>query len=190
MKRLALIVGIFLFLLVANHDVHARDVKKGKATYEKKCAQCHGMKGEVSEYGMSLMPFPAKDLRTNLLIHKEMWSVIKYGLYRRAMTGVKDEYTDEEIADIIAYIRTLPYTPDLENGKRKFFKICAPCHEKGSKGMKLSHAMNLEESILTKKEMAEVIRFGRHESPMFERRDNMTNVDIADVIGYLLAIRK
>ena len=57
-------------------------------------------------------------------------------------------------------------------------------------GRKLSHAKNLEKSVLSREEMVELIRYGRHEKPMLARRDNMTNVDIADIISYILSIRE
>jgi len=201
MKRFALIFGISLFLMGTIHDLHAKDTKGGKKIYEKRCAQCHGMKGEVSEYGMALKPFPAKDLRTNLLPDDEMKLTVKYGLYGRSMPGyanttvdpktraIEKKLSDKDVADVIAYIRTLPYKPDIWHGKALFAKVCSACHV-DPEGMELSGAINLKKSELSKEEMAKVIRYGRHKKPMVARRDHMTNVDIADIISYLLSIRK
>jgi cytochrome c oxidase cbb3-type subunit 3 len=201
MRRFALIVGVSLFLVVTNHNLHAQDAKNGKIIFEQQCAQCHGAKGEVSEYGKAIKPFPAKDLRTNLLPDKEMRLTVKYGLYGRSMTGfvnptvdpktriIESKLTDKEIADVIAYIRTLSYTPDILHGKALFDKTCSNCHV-DPKGRKLSHANNLEKSMLSREEMLDVIRYGRHEKPMIARRDNLTNVDIVDIISYVLSIRK
>ena len=70
-----------------------------------------------------------------------------------------------------------------------FDKTCSNCHV-DPKGRKLSHAKNLEKSMLSREEMLDVIRYGRHEKPMIARRDNLTNVDIVDIISYVLSIRK
>ena len=94
MRRFALIVGVSLFLVVTNHNLHAQDAKNGKIIFEQQCAQCHGAKGEVSEYGKAIKPFPAKDLRTNLLPDKEMRLTVKYGLYGRSMTGFVNPTVD------------------------------------------------------------------------------------------------
>jgi mono/diheme cytochrome c family protein len=201
MKRLALIVGISLFLIAAHHDLHAHDVKAGKKLYKQRCAHCHGMKGEVSEYGNNLKPFPAKDLRTNLLPDKEMKLTIKYGLYGRSMPGfsntavdpktraIEKKLTDDDVDDLMLYIRTLSYTPDIWHGKAVFKKVCTPCHV-DPEGKKLTHASNLKKSTLSREEIAEVIRYGRHNKPMIARRDVLTNVDIADILSYVLSIRE
>ncbi len=189
MKRFALIVGISLFLIVTNHDVYAQDVKNGKIIFEKRCVKCHGEKGEVSEYGKAIKPFPAKDLRTNLLLDKEMRNVIQHGLYGTSMTGKRDVLTKKDLTDVMAYIRTLSYLPDIKQGKELFLEVCGACHV-SKEGMELSGAINLKKSVLSRNEMAEVIRHGRYESAMLERRDSITNVDIADIISYLLFIRE
>jgi cytochrome c oxidase cbb3-type subunit 3 len=188
MKRLALIVGLSLFFIVTTHDLHAQSAENGKTVYQQQCVKCHGMKGEVSKYGKTLKPFPAKDLRSNLLSDKELRLIIKYGLYGRAMAEQKNKLTDKDIKDVIAYIRTLPYAPDIKHGKERFVSVCGPCHV-NKKGMKLSGAVKLEKSALSGKEMAEVIRYGRHERPMLARKDSLSNVDIADILSYLLSIR-
>jgi cytochrome c oxidase cbb3-type subunit 3 len=201
MKRFALIVGIFLFLIVTSHDIHAHDTKAGKKIYKQRCAHCHGEKGEVSEYGKAIKPFPAKDLRTNLLSDKELRLTVKYGLYGRSMTGfsttavdpktriMDKKLTDKELDDVIAYIRTLPYTPDIWHGKALLKKVCSPCHV-DPEGKELTHAVNLKKSVLSREEMAEIIRYGRHEKPMIARRDVLTNVETADIISYILSIRE
>jgi mono/diheme cytochrome c family protein len=203
MKRFALIVGmsLSLLLIINNHDLYAQDAKVGKKIYKQRCAQCHGKKGEVSDYGKALKPFPAKDLRTNLLPDKEMRLTVKYGLYGRSMPGfanttvdpttreIEQKLTDEDVANVIAYIRTLPYKPDIWHGKALFTKVCGPCHV-DAKGKELSRSKDLKKSVLSREELAELIRYGRHNKPMIARRDIMTNVEIADIISYILSIRK
>ncbi|MCP3678646.1 MAG: c-type cytochrome [Deltaproteobacteria bacterium] len=201
MKQFALIVGVSLFLVVTSHNLHAQDAKNGKIIFEQKCAQCHGAKGEVSVYGKAIRPFPTKDLRTNLLSDKEMRLIVKYGLYGRSMTGfvnltldpetrkIKKKLTYKEISDVIAYIRTLSYTPDILHGKTLFVKACHNCHM-DPQGRELSQANDLEKSKLSREELVDVIKYGKHLKPMIAVRVNLTNVDIADIISYVLSIRK
>ncbi len=205
MKKFALIVGmaLSLLLIINNHDLYAldADTKAGKKIYKQRCTHCHGEKGEVSDYGKKLKPFPAKDLRTNLLPDKEMLLTVKYGLYGRSMPGfanttvdpktraIEEKLTDEDVTNVIAYIRTLSYTPDIWHGKDLYAKVCSPCHT-DTKGKKLSRSKDLKKSALSKEEMAELIRYGKHNKPMIARRDIMTNVEIADIISYLMSIRE
>jgi len=191
MKRLALIAGITLLFFATTHDLHASSssASKGKTVYEKNCAACHGVRGEVSEHGKKLKPFPAKDLRTNLLSDKELKYIVKYGIYGRAMKGQEKKLSEKDIKNVIAYIRTMDYKPDIKRGKKRFETVCGPCHV-NPKGRELTKAFELNKSKLSKEEMAEVIRYGRHERPMLARRDSLSNVDIADILGYLMSTRK
>jgi len=190
MTKLPALLVLGIFLVFTHQTVNAQNIDNGKKLFEEKCAKCHGLIGEISDYGNTLKPFPAKDLRTNLLTYREMKFIIKYGLYRRAMTGKTDVLKDNDVDDIIAHIRTLKYDPDHKAGKKRYREVCSVCHGEDSKGKEWVHTPDLRESVLSKEEMAEIIRYGRHNTAMTPKRDVLTNIELANIIGYLMSIRK
>jgi hypothetical protein len=46
------------------------------------------------------------------------------------------------------------------------------------------------QSVSSRKGMTEVIRHGGHNAAILSRRDKLTSVDVALMIGYLLSIKK
>jgi cytochrome c oxidase subunit 2 len=128
-----LTVGLTLFTAVSL----AQDVGHGAEDY-KLCASCHGFKGQ----GNQLVNAPA-------IAGQEDWYLKRQlGNFREGIRGasVEDSHgsamasmtrgldSDEKIADIVAYIGTLP-TPDVAstidgdlNSGRTQYAPCAACH--------------------------------------------------------------
>ena len=106
------LVGSVLCLLCMGvaTDLKARnaDLAKGKSIYTEVCQSCHGLNGTGSET-MRLHP-PAADLTSAAVQEKldaGLFKAIHDGRKNTAMGAWKYSLSDEEIHDVIAYVRTL-----------------------------------------------------------------------------------
>lgn len=191
MKKSLFFIAVVLFIILGvNSAAFANG--NGKRIFEKYCVKCHGNDGSVSEYGRSLKPMPARDLRTNRLFisPKELLVTIKYGVYGREMKGWADILNTNEIRDVAEYVRTFSYQPSPGEGEKIFKLRCAGCHAKEGGAKKLFGAPDLDMSPLGERELASVIRFGRHNTVMFPKEVILSNPEIANVVAYLLKIKK
>ena len=125
MKRF-LFVFVFLFPnpVLAEHELENRDLRKGEALYKEHCASCHGAKLEgqanwrqINKDG--LLPAPPHD-RTGHTWHHDNMLLFDYtklggkalmearGIsgFKSGMQGFRDVLTDDEIWEILAYIRS------------------------------------------------------------------------------------
>jgi len=106
------LVGSVLCLLCMGvaTDLKARnaDVSKGKSIYREVCQSCHGLNGTGSET-MRLHP-PEADLTSAAVQEKldaGLFKAIHDGRKNTAMGAWKYSLSDEEVLDVIAYVRTL-----------------------------------------------------------------------------------
>ena len=87
--------------------------KNGKIIYSENCMRCHGPKGDGNgEEGQYLVVKPANfhSAKSITKMDSELFTIIKFGLLFSPMHGWGDRLSDQEIADVIAYIRFLaPY---------------------------------------------------------------------------------
>ncbi|HLM80741.1 MAG TPA: cytochrome c [Terriglobales bacterium] len=111
-------VAILALLALAGCDVERRksdaelglnpQQAEGRKLYDNYCARCHepyssrgkkgpGLKGVFKQQYLSLSGLPANDDR--------MTDIIKYG--RAKMEGFNQVMTDQQIKDLLAYLRTL-----------------------------------------------------------------------------------
>lgn len=92
---------------VANN---ARAIASGRDAYTGSCGGCHGSTGDgKGVLGSSTYP-PATDLTSHDVVEKSdaelMW-ITKNGLSFTAMPGFSDQYSDQEIWNLVAYMRAL-----------------------------------------------------------------------------------
>ncbi len=101
-----LILAAFLFPLGAQAE--ERNLKEGKTLYLKHCKVCHGPEGEGDGY-THFNP-PVADL-TKVPIQKksdkELWGSIHMGVPNTAMGVWRFVLSDEEIAFVLEYVRSL-----------------------------------------------------------------------------------
>ncbi|RME93909.1 MAG: cytochrome c [Verrucomicrobia bacterium] len=106
MKYLAILIAG----LMAGATLNAADLAKAKATYEKKCAKCHGKDGK----GQTTM---GKRLKARDYTRAETWAkvkdeeafkAVKEGLKKNGKTRMHPikGLSDQEIKDLIAYMKT------------------------------------------------------------------------------------
>ena len=163
----------------------ASDILDGKALYQANCAQCHGASGEVSKYGKTLKPFPARNHRAiaKLIGRDEMRRIITYGIEGTAMTPKKYKLGALEIEAVI------DYTPDLANGKKRFGVVCVSCHGKDGRAQTGVGAKNLVYTKLNLTQIVHTMRYGRSGTLMTSKRHQLSNTDIADVASYVYSLR-
>ena len=95
---------IFAGLLLASSMAAGASAEKGKASYVKRgCWQCHGFDGQGSNAGVKIAPDP---------MPFEAFSV-----FVRNTNGAMPPYTkavlsDADLADIHAYLQSVPKSPD------------------------------------------------------------------------------
>jgi len=141
-------IGLALFAL----DGLAQDASHGAAEY-KLCASCHGFKGE----GNQLVNAPALAGQEDWYLERQIRN------FRSGVRGATDGDThgnamaqmaigldtDEKIADVVAYINTLPpaspaTTIDGDNNKGKTqYAPCIACHGPDGKGNPALNAPSL-----------------------------------------------
>ena len=191
MKKFMLFI-LAAMVVLGTYGTASADTPNGKRLYSKYCVKCHGADGTVSKYGKALKPRPARNLRTNRLYiaPSELLTTIKYGLYGREMKGWQSVLTAEEIIDVAAFLRTMTYKPDVKRGKEFYNSRCARCHSRGGSDHKLFNAPSLVMSPLGPSEMAREVRFGRHGSMMKPKKNTFVNTEVADVIEYVMQIKK
>ncbi|GGE46083.1 c-type cytochrome [Actibacterium pelagium] len=108
----------------AGHELDDRDIENGKTLYAEQCAVCHGAKLQGQPNWRSpnadgTLPAPPHDETGHTWHHDNqlLFSYTKLGgqgalealgvtNYKSGMSGFSDVLSDEEIWDILAYIRS------------------------------------------------------------------------------------
>jgi mono/diheme cytochrome c family protein len=111
MKRpFVLIIGLVLlvFLLPVGSFAEEGNLKEGRTLYLKHCKICHGPEGKGDGY-MLFNP-PVADLTSSKIqkkSDKELWASIHMGVSDTAMGMWRFVLSDEEIALVLGYVRSL-----------------------------------------------------------------------------------
>lgn len=86
------------------------DTVKGKAVYEKSCMACHGPQGKGDgPTGKVLVP-PAADFTSAASKKKsdaDLLTIIKNGKPPTAMVAWKGQLSEQDIQNVLAYVKTL-----------------------------------------------------------------------------------
>ena len=126
MKRVLLALALFSpNPALAGHELDNRDLRNGQGLYKEHCASCHGvnLEGQANwrKIGKDgLLPAPPHD-RTGHTWHHDNMLLFDYtklggkalmetrGIsgFKSGMQGFGDALTDDEIWDILAYIRSI-----------------------------------------------------------------------------------
>jgi mono/diheme cytochrome c family protein len=106
-------------------DPIARDagaIARGMTHYRENCLPCHGAPGiEPEEFHEGMNPSPP-DIDAPALQHDtdaELFWVVKNGIRMTGMPAFGVNHKDEEIRDIVAFVRHAPQITDAERQKLK-----------------------------------------------------------------------
>ena len=109
---------IVLFGLGAWVSAHAQGrIRTGAAIYEEHCARCHGLTGRgdgPDAQSLIVRPANLQSLRSRAKTDFDLFTTVAYGIAYSPMHGWRGRLTDEEMLEVISYVRTLaPFYPAL-----------------------------------------------------------------------------
>lgn len=89
--------------------------KEGKVLYERHCAGCHGTAGDglgSDIKDLIVPPVNFRSAKSRIKTDMELYLSIKHGVLFSPMHGWADRLSDQEIWDILSYIRSFaPFDP-------------------------------------------------------------------------------
>jgi mono/diheme cytochrome c family protein len=179
-----------------------RGVEAGRSAYTGSCSQCHGATGDgKGAFGQSSYP-PATDLTSEDTQEKsdaELFWIVQNGLSFTGMPSFRGQYQDQDIWNLVGYLRTLkggqpaadvpaptaeqlamadPKGDAVHRGAAVYFaQNCAACH--GAVGNAPG-----ELALRERGEASEAIRRGRRGMPAYGP-DQLTDAQLADLQAYM-----
>jgi mono/diheme cytochrome c family protein len=105
---LLVLVGPVLSPLYAQE--YPSDVIRGKTLYARHCLECHGSGGRGDGPAAASLKIPAADFhrfRSFLKSDEELLRTIEHGIVFSPMHSWRGQLTDEEMQDVLAYVRLL-----------------------------------------------------------------------------------
>ena len=111
-NKSGIIVVMFVFLCSSwvAAQVSVGNPKRGEAIYEKNCLRCHGPKLEGDGPDGQYLIVPPANLRSIEVRLKSDWELlitIAHGVLFSPMHGWRDRLTEQDIMDVLAYIRMM-----------------------------------------------------------------------------------
>lgn len=185
----ALAVGVVTARAATAQD--ADPIAAGQQLFETGCVSCHGPDGEGSGRGPGLTEAGAASadfyLSTGRMPHT---SSPEDQPERKAPV-----YDKEEIADLVAYVASLgvglpipdidPRRGDLQEGGELYRVNCAACHSASGAGGALSYGENAPSlAEATPLQVAEAIRIGPGQMPVFERQ-TVSDEEVDSLVRYV-----
>ncbi|MGB3335952.1 MAG: c-type cytochrome [Devosia sp.] len=116
-------------------------VERGAGHYEMVCADCHGSPvGNPQQFARNLSPQPPLLVERMAQWHPEerVFATVKHGIRRTAMPGWPTQMRDDEVWDMVAFLKALP---DLEQSQYAAMTSgatandCARCHGENGEGV-------------------------------------------------------
>ena len=102
------ILAIFSSWVAAQNNMP--NAIKGAAIYEQRCLRCHGTSGDGNGPDSKVLIVPPANFQSaqsRLKPEWEMLSVISHGIIFSPMHGWQDRLSEEEMLDVLSYIRKL-----------------------------------------------------------------------------------
>jgi len=111
---LGLVIVGLLSSLVAAESLQANP-KRGEALYMQHCARCHGASGDGlgrDVKDLVIPPVSFQSTRSRSRTDMELFLAIKQGVLFSPMHGWGDRLSDQDMWDVLSYVRTLaPFNP-------------------------------------------------------------------------------
>jgi mono/diheme cytochrome c family protein len=103
-------VAIFSSWVAAQNEMP--NVVRGAAIYEQHCLRCHGTSGDGNGPDSKFLIVPPANFQSaesRLKPEGEMLSIIEFGIIFSPMHGWGDRLSDEDILDVLSYVRKLGF---------------------------------------------------------------------------------
>ena len=153
MKALLLLVAVLL-LTLAPAPLLAKpgDAEKGEVIYAKRCLQCHGEEGDGLGPAAERLNPPPRDFTLGLFKiissafdaempnDDDLFRMVRDGMPGTAMPGWSDLLSDEDMWDVIAYIKTFAELEGEPEGQVDYGSQVKSSPESIAAGKKLFHA--------------------------------------------------
>ncbi len=119
MRRTSAIIGSILVIIAFSSWAAAQsergNPKAGQAIYEQHCLRCHGMSGDGNgpDAGFLIIaPANFQSARSRSKTDMELMNTIMYGVVFSPMHGWGGRLTEQQMWDVLSYIRTIvPFNP-------------------------------------------------------------------------------
>lgn len=111
--KIHLILSILIVLLAGTGvlaHLQKGNPQQGKAVFEENCMECHGRAGDGSGpigYFLAIRPADLLSVESRMKTDSELFTIIKEGIRFDEMHGWEHELSDQDIHDVLSYIRTL-----------------------------------------------------------------------------------
>ena len=172
-------------------------IKEGERLFVEGCSSCHGLSGEGSKGGPSLIGVGAAAVDFQVATGR-----MPLATYAQQAPAKGVIYTEEEIQALAAYVASLapgpaiPSAADLDTsdanvtrGGELFRTNCAQCHQAATRGGALSDGRYAPDLIdATPTEIYEAMLTGPQNMPVFAD-STITVKDKQEIIAYIEAIR-
>lgn len=209
-KPLILVLALFLVgavyaLVIPSSQVSAapgksQQVEEGKALFQVSCSSCHGLNGEGTTQGPSLVGVGAASVDFQM-------GTGRMPMARPGQQAPRkdSEFSPEEISAIATYVATLGPGPEipsatvvdptkltdeeLARGGDLFRANCSACHNISGQGGALpngKYAPSLEG--VQPVHIYEAMRIGPQQMPVFSK-NVITDQDATEIIGYLKTVQ-
>lgn len=118
MKKFGMLFALFAVIALCSSWVAAQGrTARGQVLYDEHCAGCHGLTGKGDGPNAARLTVPPANFHTARSKAKtdfELLTSISYGIAFSPMHAWRGKITDEELLELVRYIRELaPFTPSL-----------------------------------------------------------------------------
>jgi len=177
----------------AGGGARARDpalVERGRVLFQTGCTSCHGVEGQGTDQGPSLVGVGAAAADFQLRTGRMPLAVSGKQAVRKPPA-----YDDAQIDALVAYVASLgpgPAVPDVDVGQadvvtggQLYRANCAACHNAAGTGGALSYGHNAPSLLqATPVEVVEAMRTGPGQMPVFGP-DAISDEEAADIARYV-----
>lgn len=175
-------------------DPSPAEVDAGRALFEVACTTCHGVAGQGTDRGPSLVGVGAASADFQLRTGRMPLDQPRAQAERKPPA-----FSPTEISQLTAYVASLgpgppipavdPAAGDLSEGFELFAANCASCHSSAGAGGALGHAVYAPPlDRASAREVAEAIRVGPGAMPVFGP-DTFSDEEVDSLVRYVLYLR-
>lgn len=171
-------------------DAQPRPSDPGARLYLTSCSSCHGVRGEGTAQGPSLVGVGAASADFQLSTGRMPLDDPRHQAQRK-----RPAFDDEQIGALTAYVASLgpgpaipsvhPQAGELQRGSQVFVLNCAACHSVAGAGGSLGRGLDIPSlRASTPVQVAEAVRTGPGSMPVFGP-DALSDHDLDSIARYL-----